>query len=59
MRKANAAAFDLSGDFNDIMYIEATRPIAAGEEIFFDYGKEYWDSRFARWDPRRWAIDYL
>lgn len=24
------------------VYLEATRPIAAGEEIFVDYGREFW-----------------
>lgn len=26
------------------VYLEATKPIAAGEEIFVSYGKQYWDT---------------
>ena len=37
----------------------ATKPIAAGEEILFDYGAGYWDSRLLPLDPRRLVIDYL
>jgi len=59
VRKANCMAFDLS-DTLDIMYLEATQPIAAGEEILFDYGADYWASRYP-WplDPRRLIVDYL
>ena len=58
VRKANAAAYDLSGSL-DILFLEATKPIAAGEEILFDYGAGYWDSRFLPLDPRRLVVDYL
>ena len=57
-RKANTEPIDLVGSL-DILFIQTTRDIAAGEEILFEYGDDYWDSRFFPLDPRRLAVDYL
>ena len=57
-RKANAEPVDLNGSM-DILFIQTTRDVAAGEEILFDYGDNYWDTRIFPLDPRRLAIDYL
>ena len=40
-------------------YFRATRPIASGDELLFDYGQKYWDTRVGRWNLQRFAIDYL
>ncbi len=45
-----------------LVYVVATKPIRAGEEILLDYGETYWDSRSPRpriLNPQRLVIDYL
>ena len=37
----------------------AKRDIAAGDELFFNYGTRYWDVRVGRWSLQRFVIDYL
>jgi len=42
------------------LYVQTTRDIAAGEELYVDYGAEYWTDRgVPRYSPRRFVIDYL
>ena len=43
------------------IFFETTHTVAAGDELFIDYGHQYWESAtsFARTDPRQLAIDYL
>lgn len=62
-RKANCESYmltfaTLEPRLNSV-YFEATRDIAAGEEILVDYGEEYWDSRVGRWSLSRLIIDYF
>ncbi|KAL1530592.1 hypothetical protein AB1Y20_001492 [Prymnesium parvum] len=61
VRRANCEAFQ-AWDENDVtaaVYIETKRPIRAGEELLFDYGSGYWDSRAPRFSPSRIMIDYF
>ena len=39
--------------------IQTGKDIAAGSELLFDYGEEYWDTRCPRWSPKRWQIDFF
>ena len=42
-RRFNTISYiDDSAPENPMIYLSATRDIAAGEELLFDYGKEYW-----------------
>lgn len=36
---------DTSKKLGSVAKVYSTRPIAAGEELFIDYGSEYWTSR--------------
>lgn len=63
VRKANceAGACKVFGETFAI-YLEATRPISAGRECFFNYGREYWDRELGsrnRLTWRRLKIDYI
>ena len=42
-----------------IVAFQPTRPIAAGEELLVDYGRQYWDARVPRWGWQRFVIDNL
>ena len=43
------------------IYLEASRPIEAGSELFSDYGHVYWDSELGsnRLRLRRLIVDFL
>ena len=59
-RKENCAAYDAFDEDAIVaaVYIQTERPIKAGEELFFDYGDEYWDARAPRFSPARLRIDW-
>lgn len=42
-----------------VVMLQATRWIAAGEELLVDYGDGYWDGRVGKVGWQRFVIDYL
>lgn len=42
-----------------LVYMYSIRDIPAGQEIFADYGREYWDGRLPPLSPKRIKVDYL
>lgn len=61
LRRANCEAVSAwnEEDVTGAVYIQTTKRIRAGEEIFFDYGPGYWDQRAPRYSPQRFKIDFL
>ena len=59
--RANCRAEDAFDETSNIaaVFLETTRPIRAGDELLFDYGAEYWDSRAPRFSPARLKIDFF
>ena len=55
LRRQNCHAFPGPG----YIYLEATQDIAAGDELFFNYGDEYWEDRAPSDSLRRIVIDLL
>ena len=42
------------------VYVTVENPIRPGDELFMDYGVQYWDSMgLARLSPQRLMVDYL
>ena len=51
-----------SNAFTDLpraVAVEVNKPVAAGKELYFNYGVVYWDGVYRRVDPRRWKADFL
>jgi len=61
VRRANCQATEAWEDDSPLaaVYLETLRDIAAGEELLFDYGEEYWDAQLPRFSPQRLVVDYL
>ena len=62
VRRANCEAIDLYREDSWLatVYLETIKPISAGDELLFDYGKDYWDNLgFFRLAPQRIVIDYF
>ena len=58
--KANCMAIeevDFPIDSIAAVSMQVDKDIAAGQELLFDYGVEYWDARVPRWNPKRLVID--
>lgn len=66
VRRQNVAAYYLTPRSGlparcGAIYLEVTRPIRAGQELFLDYGQAYWDDRVPFFESplQRLAIDYF
>ena len=55
LRRQNCHAFPGNG----FIYLEAIQDIAAGDELFFNYGDDYWEDRAPSDSQRRIVIDLL
>jgi hypothetical protein len=58
-QNCEAGACKLFGDTVGI-YLEVSKPVKAGQELLFNYGKTYWDRELGpgRLRPRRLLIDF-
>ena len=62
VRKANCKTEDMVDTLTGAVavYVTVEKPIRPGDELFMDYGVQYWDSMgLARLSPQRLMVDYL
>ena len=60
VRRANCEAGSIRAFDEELgIFLKASRPINQGEELFFNYGDEYWADRAPSDSLRRVVIDLL